>query len=101
LNKCHAFLIDVVSIWVRVKIGWVEFELNNKFTVDATKTSFITPTLKPISNITSSQQALISLKYCTGEIVLLLVFWTVILSSQNRKVQQKCNLSRCLRPQKF
>jgi hypothetical protein len=21
LNKCHAFLIDVVSIWVRVKIG--------------------------------------------------------------------------------
>jgi hypothetical protein len=40
--------------------------------------SMITLTLKPISNITYSQQALISLKYCTGEkIVLILVFWTV------------------------
>jgi hypothetical protein len=81
-NKCHAFLIDVVSIWVSVKIGWVEFELNNKFTVDATKTSFITLTLKPISNITSFQQALISLKYCTGEIVLF-YYWSFELWSQS------------------
>jgi hypothetical protein len=74
------FSHSVVSIWVSVKIGWVEFELNNKFTVDATKTSFITLTLIPISNITSSQQALISLKYCTGPLAKLFRFTTGLLN---------------------
>jgi hypothetical protein len=45
------------------------------------KTSFITLMLKPISNITSSQQALISLKSCILTKLFrftILIFWTVI-----------------------
>jgi hypothetical protein len=93
-----------VSIWVSVKIGWVEFELNNKFTVDATKTSFITLTLKPISNITSSQQTLISLKYCTGEIVSFYYWSFELWSSQcfhNHLVKNPFTISKIPFPQNF
>ena len=57
LEKCHAFLIDVLFICVSVKIVSVVFELKKKLTVDATKPIFYCKFETHIANINITPQS--------------------------------------------